>query len=177
MLKLFLTFFKISALTIGGGYAMVPVIQKNLEKKGWMSNEDFYTLLTIAQALPGPIAFNISWLTGKKLNGFKGALFASLGVMIPPFFAIVLASSIIMKYQDNIYLQRFLRGAYGALLGMISGLVYKLYKNQSWNLYKIMLIIFSLIIVYMKSDLMIPIFVAIVLFAYIKENRGCDKKC
>ncbi len=174
LLKVFLTFFKISALTLGGGYAMVPVIQKNLENKGWMTTEDFYNLLTLAQALPGPIAFNTSWMVGKRIAGMPGAVLAPVAVLLPPFFAIVAASSIIMSFGDNAYVQGFLKGAYGALIGMIAGLVFKLYKNQTWNIYRIVLICASIAVVIFKGDLIIPLFVFIIICDYVREIRRGD---
>jgi len=174
MIKLFLTFFRISALTIGGGYAMIPVIEKNLEKMNWMQPEDFYTLLTIAQSLPGPVAFNISWLVGKKLKGMPGAIIAAFAVMIPPFFTILIASSLIMKYRDNTYVQGFLKGAYGALIGMVGGIMYKLIRNQKWDIYKVILISASIVIFFLKSDIMIPIFLFLVISGYIAELKRSD---
>ena len=88
LFSIFYIFFKISGFTIGGGYAMVPAIERNLINKKFISEKEFLKLLSIAQSMPGPIAFNLSVLLGSKLRGFWGALFASIGVLIPPFFGI-----------------------------------------------------------------------------------------
>ncbi|HOO76212.1 MAG TPA: chromate transporter, partial [Tepiditoga sp.] len=133
MLSLFLTFFRISALTLGGGYAMVPVMQRILEQKKWMDEKEFLEILSIAQAYPGPIAFNLSRMLGKRLKGFPGAVVSSLAVIIPPFFAIIIASAILTSLKDNIYVHKFLNGVYASLLGIIFNLVYKMIKSLDFS--------------------------------------------
>ena len=78
--KLFTTFFKIGAFTLGGGYAMIPIIEAEVvEKNGWIKKEEFLDLLAIAQSCPGVFAANIATFIGYKIKGEKGALYTTLG--------------------------------------------------------------------------------------------------
>ena len=89
-LKLFISFFKIGAFTFGGGWAMIPLIEREVvDKQNWIRREDFVDALAIAQSLPGVLAVNISILIGNKLRGLKGCLMATLGTILPSFLIIL----------------------------------------------------------------------------------------
>ena len=93
LLDLFLTFAKIGLFTFGGGYAMIPLIQRETaEKHGWSTDEDILEVLAIAESTPGPIAINCATFTGYKKAGFLGALIATVGMVVPSF-AIIFAIS------------------------------------------------------------------------------------
>ena len=84
---LFLSFLKIGAFTFGGGYAMIPLIQKEaVEEKKWITDEDILEIIAIAESTPGPIAINAATFVGWRVCGFWGALSATLGVILPSFF-------------------------------------------------------------------------------------------
>ena len=85
---LFATFFKIGAFTFGGGYAMLPLIQAEVLNNNWMSNTELINFVAISESTPGPFAINISTFVGSKLYGVLGALFATLGVVLPSFIII-----------------------------------------------------------------------------------------
>lgn len=86
ILNMFLTFFKIGAFTFGGGYVMISIIMEEVvEKKNWLSNEEFMDALAIAQASPGSMAANISIFVGYKLKGARGAIACLLGAVLPAF--------------------------------------------------------------------------------------------
>ena len=174
MLKLFFIFFRISALTLGGGYAMVPVMMKNLSASNLLTKEQFEKILVLAQSLPGPIAFNLAWLSGKQINGIKGAIISSLAVLTPPFFSIVLISSILKQYSENPYVAGFIKGAYASLIGMIAGLLIQIIKGIKFKIYNIIVIIFAIITITLFSDFTIIIFFLSVLFFYL-TNKGFDK--
>lgn len=100
-LSLFLTFFKIGAFTFGGGYAMIPLIQKEVvDKKQWLSDGDIADIVAIAETTPGPIAINAATFVGSKVKGVKGAVYATLGVVLPSFFIILLISFALRKYMS-----------------------------------------------------------------------------
>ncbi|HPX16360.1 MAG TPA: chromate transporter [Petrotogaceae bacterium] len=169
--NLFWMFLKVSALTLGGGYAMVPVMDKQLQSRGIMIEKDFYEILTIAQSLPGPIAFNVALLCGKKVAGIKGAFASTLGVLIPPFFAIVLAASIIKKYSDNVYVKGFLKGSYGAVIGMVGGVLYKMASKQEWNLFKVIMCIAGVLILLANKDIVVMVFLLVIILNYVYESK------
>lgn len=97
ILILFLTFLKVGAFTFGGGYAMIPIIQKEVvEKRKWATNSDVLDILAISESTPGPISVNAATYIGFKVAGFWGSFFATLGLVIPSF-AIILAISYFYK--------------------------------------------------------------------------------
>ena len=92
-LKLFLTFFKIGLFTFGGGYAMISLIENEcVEKKKWITNEEFLNCVALAESTPGPIAINSATFIGYKVAGVLGSAFATLGVVVPSFVIIFLIS-------------------------------------------------------------------------------------
>ena len=101
-LEIFTCFAKIGAFTIGGGYAMVPVIQKEVvDKKRWVDEQEFLDILAISQSAPGLLAVNISIFLGYKLKGVKGSIVATLGSITPPFLIILAIAMFFAGYQDN----------------------------------------------------------------------------
>ena len=100
-LKSFAIFLKIGLFTIGGGYAMVPLIQDEIvEKRKWIDKEDFIDLLALTQSVPGIFAVNIAIFIGYKLRKFKGALAMALGTILPSFF-IILAIALFFQQFKN----------------------------------------------------------------------------
>ena len=109
MLDLFLSFLKIGTFTIGGGYVMIPLIKESfVEKKAWLEESEFLDILAIAESSPGPIAINMSTYIGYKKYGLKGALIATIGVVIPSFVCIY----IISLFFENILSYPIVRNAF-----------------------------------------------------------------
>ena len=168
---IFLTFFRISLLTIGGGYAMVPVMAKEMEKKKWMSKNDFYTLLAQSQSIPGSVAFNLSILVGKKISGLKGSFAGATGVILPPFFTIILIGALLSKFSNSPIVIGFLKGAYGAVIGLIAGILYKMIALRKWNFLEVLVGIIGTFFLILKSDYVLVIFILIVLTVWIGDKR------
>ena len=82
---LFLTFLKIGAVSFGGGYGMIPLIQEEVIANGWMTTNEFLNFIAVAESTPGPIAVNMATFIGAGQFGFAGALVATLGVILPAF--------------------------------------------------------------------------------------------
>ncbi len=174
LLSIFYIFLKISGLTIGGGYAMIPAIERNLINKKLITEKEFFNLLSIAQSMPGPIAFNLSILLGMKLRGLWGAIFASFGVIIPPFFGILIVASLIQANSDSIYVNKFLDGCYIATVGLTLYVLYKILINLKFNKINILLFFFGIASLIMNRSLTFFVFVSIVLINYFHEKRGID---
>jgi chromate transporter len=130
---LFWLFAKINSVTLGGGYVIVPVMATSLEKKGWMSERDFYDLFARAQAFPGPLALSSALLAGIRLCGFRGAVAAFFGVVLPPFFALILVSGFITSYGSLPALKRFLEGAGAVVPGLVAAMIWKTASKRAWN--------------------------------------------
>jgi chromate transporter len=100
-LDLFLTFMKIGAFTFGGGYAMIPLIQKEVcENKKWLNEKDVTDIVAISESTPGPVAINAATFVGYKTSGFTGACMATFGVVLPSFLMISLISLILTQFKS-----------------------------------------------------------------------------
>ena len=123
LLELFLTFLKIGAFTFGGGYAMLPLIQEEVIKKGWLTKELLIDFVAISESTPGPFAVNISTFIGTELSGFLGAVCATLGVVLPSFIIILLVAKFFMKFKDNKIIKGLMKGLKPAAVGLIASAV------------------------------------------------------
>lgn len=128
--QIFLTFFKIGAFTFGGGYAMIPLIQREAaEKHGWVTEEDILEIVAIAESTPGPIAINAATFVGYRARGIIGAVFATLGVVMPSFIIILAISGILRQFQENLYVQYAFRGIRCGVLALILKAMWGMYKK------------------------------------------------
>jgi len=123
----FKTFFKIGLFTLGGGYAMIPVIESEVvDKKKWVSREDFLDIIAMAQSCPGVLAINVSVFIGYKLNKIKGALCTSLGTALPSFLIILAIAMFFHQFEDNKVVAAIFRGIRPAVVALIAVPVFKL---------------------------------------------------
>lgn len=119
-LELFLTFFKIGAFTFGGGYAMLPLIQQEVLSHQWMSLEQLVNFVAVSESTPGPLAVNLSTYVGAETAGFLGALFATVGVVLPSFLIIVLVAKFYSAFQHNTLVKGCMNGLRPTVVGMIA---------------------------------------------------------
>ena len=111
LLELFITFFKIGLFTFGGGYAMIPVIENDcVEKKQWINHEEMMNMTVIAESTPGPIAINCATFVGYKKAGFLGAIFATVGVILPSFTIIYLISMFLDNFLEITFIANAFKG-------------------------------------------------------------------
>ena len=106
-----MTFAKIGMFTIGGGYAMIPLIEREIVKKRWMSKEDFMEMFALTQSLPGVFAVNISIFVGYKLHKVKGSLVCALATILPSFVIMMLIAMFFAHFQDNQVMIRIFNGS------------------------------------------------------------------
>jgi chromate transporter len=119
--SLFSIFFKIGAFTLGGGYAMLPLIQREVvEKNAWVDEEEFLELLAMAQSAPGPIAVNVAVFVGYKVAGLTGCLLCTLGTVLPSFFIILLIAMYFFNFRSNLYVEGFFKGLKPAVVALIA---------------------------------------------------------
>ncbi|MGL5787621.1 MAG: chromate transporter [Bacteroidales bacterium] len=117
---IFLTFVKVGAFTIGGGWAMVPIIEREMvDVKGWIKKEDFIDLLAVAQTAPGLIAANISIVIGFRLRGFKGSVASVLGTILPSFLMILFIVMFLSGFRGNEYVDKALKAIRPAVVALI----------------------------------------------------------
>jgi len=101
LIKLVLTFAKIGLFSFGGGYAMIPIIQQEIESNNWLTSAEFVDIIAIAEMTPGPIAVNSATFVGYKISGVWGGILATFGVALPSFILAVLISSYYLKFKRN----------------------------------------------------------------------------
>ena len=118
-LELFLTFFKIGLFTIGGGYAMLPLIQADVQAKGWMTAEELVNFIAVSESTPGPFAVNVSTYVGAELAGLPGAFCATLGVVLPSFLIILLVARFYAAFRSSAIISGAMSGLRPAVIGMI----------------------------------------------------------
>lgn len=134
-LKLFISFFKIGAFTFGGGWAMIPLIEREVvDKQNWIKREDFVDALAIAQSLPGVLAVNISILIGNKLRGLKGCLMATLDTILPSFLIILAIAIWFVQTYDNPVVERIFKGIRPAVVALIVSPVFSTAKTARINI-------------------------------------------
>lgn len=134
-LKLFISFFKIGAFTFGGGWAMIPLIEREVvDKQNWIKREDFVDALAIAQSLPGVLAVNISILIGNKLRGLRGCLMAALGTILPSFLIILAIAIWFVQSYDNPVVERIFKGIRPAVVALIVSPVFTTAKTARINI-------------------------------------------
>ncbi|MDD3599860.1 MAG: chromate transporter [Firmicutes bacterium] len=126
---MFWTFFRIGAFTIGGGYVMVPLIQKDVvDRKGWVAKDDFVDVLGVAQTAPGPIAVNTSVYIGYMLRGFAGAAVSVAGCIIPSIVIIMAIASVFDRISSLRVVQAAFAGIRPAVAVLIASAAVKLGK-------------------------------------------------
>ena len=129
-LKLFITFFKIGAFTFGGGYAMIPLIQREVaENKKWITDEDILEIIAISESTPGPIAINSATFVGYRICGFWGSFFATLGVVLPSFLIILFISRILTEFQNITTVKYAFGGIRAAVLALLIKALVNMYKK------------------------------------------------
>ncbi|MEL7647974.1 MAG: chromate transporter [Sedimentibacter sp.] len=128
---IFIAFFTIGLFTFGGGYAMIPLIEREIvEKKKWIERKEITDIFAVSQSIPGAIAINSATFIGFKIYGRKGALAATLGVILPSFFIISVIASYFNKFGNNLIIKSIFSGIRPAVVSLIFFAVYKVGKTS-----------------------------------------------
>ncbi|MFN2340587.1 MAG: chromate transporter [Halanaerobium sp.] len=175
LLKIFLIFFKIGSFTFGGGYAMLPIIKRELvDNLGWIKEKDIYDYYAIGQSTPGIIAVNTATMTGYSLRGVKGALAATSGFVMPSLIIITLIASFFKRFQQIILFQHAFAAIQIAVVALIIDIVIKMWQKSDKT--KISLLIFLLAFLLLVVFDLSPVFVILgsaitgILIQYFRGN-------
>lgn len=122
-LVLFLTFFKIGAFTFGGGYAMLPLIQEEVIRHDWMTQQEIINFVAVSESTPGPFAVNIATFIGTQMGGVLGSVCATLGVVMPSFIIILIVAKWFEKFKTNTIVKGCMSGLKPATIGLIGAAV------------------------------------------------------
>ena len=128
--QMFITFVRIGAFTIGGGYAMIPLIQREVvQVRKWMSPKEFIDMLALAQSAPGVIAINTAIFIGYKIKGVRGSIVTAFGCALPSFVIILLIAMLFTGFKDNPVVERIFKGIRPAVVALIAAPLYNMAKS------------------------------------------------
>lgn len=146
--QLVITFFKIGLLTIGGGYAMLPMMQKELiDRKGWVSEKELLDYYAIGQSTPGIIAINTATFVGYKQKGVWGGLLATLGMVLPSWISIVGILMLLSNFSENIYVQKAFHGIRVVVVVLIIDAVIEMSKKVVKKRIDVILLLIAFVLV------------------------------
>lgn len=149
LLQLFWTFFKIGAFTFGSGYAMIPMIEKEVvDRRKWFEREEFYDQFALASSAPGPFALNTAVFVGYKLNGWWGSFAAVLGAIIPSFVIILLIAVCLTGFRGNAYVEAAFKGIRPAVIALIAVPFLNMLRKLPWY-FMLLAVAVALVICYL----------------------------
>lgn len=175
--NLFTCFFELGLFTIGGGMAMVPLMQEKVcEERHWMTDEEVLDCIAVCQSLPGVVAINMATYIGYYKKGLKGALISTFGVLLPSFVIIILVVSILKSVEQNPYVQGALEGIKAAATGLIAFAAYKMSKQTLTGVFQWVMAVFALLLVaFLKVSAVYVIIAGILageIYCTIKSAKG-----
>ncbi len=159
--NLFSTFFKIGAVTFGGGYAMLPLLQREIvEKHQWCTDSDLLDYYAVGQCTPGIIAVNTSTFIGYNTRGVLGGIIATLGFVMPSFFIIAILVPILEAFQSNTYVAMALAGIRVAVCALITKAVLSLSKKSIVDIFTFIMMVatFVLMLIFSLSPVIFVLF-------------------
>ena len=146
----FKTFFKIGIFTLGGGYAMIPLIEEEVvNRKHWVSRDEMLDLIAIAQSCPGVFAINIATCIGYKLNKTRGAIATTIGTALPSFLIILLIAIFFSQFKDNPYVVAIFRGIRPAVVALIAAPTFNLAKRAQLNKWTVWIPVVSALLIWL----------------------------
>ena len=174
--SLFCTFLKIGGFTFGGGYAMIPLIQKEaVENKKWVTDDDILEIIAIAESTPGPIAINSATFVGYRTCGVLGAACATLGVVLPSFVIILAISFVLEQFQELKAVKYAFNGIRAGVLALLFKALWGMYKKspKGWAAYVVMAAAFVLTAFLKINVLIVIVFCAVfgLVTAMLAERR------
>ena len=174
--RIFAVFAKVGAFTIGGGYAMIPVIQDEMSRRGWISEEELPDIVALSQSAPGVMAVNISIFAGYRLRGIRGSIAATLGSITPSFLIILAIAMAFTAFRDNPWVERAFMGIRPAVIALIAVPMVRMAKKscKAWWAWLVAIAALVLVAFLNFSPIYILLVVMIIGFSltYYKEKRA-----
>ena len=174
--RIFAVFAKVGAFTIGGGYAMIPVIQDEMSRRGWISEEELPDIVALSQSAPGVMAVNISIFAGYRLRGIRGSIAATLGSITPSFLIILAIAMAFTAFRDNPWVERAFMGIRPAVIALIAVPMIRMAKKscKAWWAWLVAIAALVLVAFLNFSPIYILLVVMVISFSltYYKEKRA-----
>ena len=156
--ELFFTFMKIGAFTFGGGYAMIPLIQRETsEKRGWIEKDEILDMVAVSESTPGPIAVNMATFVGYRLRGTAGAFFATLGEVLPSFLIIAALSAVLRKFEHIKAVEYAFTGVRAGVLALIVKALVSMYRAcpKNTSAYIVMAAVFAAVVLFRLNAILV----------------------
>ena len=173
--QIFAVFAKIGAFTIGGGYAMIPIIQAEMARRGWISEEELPDIVALSQSAPGVMAVNISIFAGYRMRGVKGSVAATLGSITPSFLFILAIAMLFTTFKDNPWVEKAFKGIRPVVISLIAVPMVKMAKKccKTWWAWLLAVAALVLVAFLNVSPIYILLCVIVVSFSltYYKEKK------
>lgn len=177
LVDLFWTFCKIGALTFGGGYAMLPLIQREIvENKKWSTEKEILDYYAVGQCTPGVIAVNTATFIGYKLKGIIGSIIATLGVIFPSIVIILIIASFLQNFSNLSIVQSAFAGIRVAVVALIITTVIKLIKSSIKDYLGIIIAIITFVVSAFMGLSPVYVVIAAALTGFISKNLRGEKK-
>ena len=172
----FTTFFKIGIFTLGGGYAMIPLIEEEVvNRKQWVSKDEMIDLIAIAQSCPGVFAINIATFIGYKLNKTRGAIATTIGTALPSFLIILAIAMFFSQFKDNPYVAAMFKGIRPAVVALIAVPTFNLGKRAQLNMWTIWIPVVSSLLIWLLGISPIWIIIAAGIGGYVYGKMRNEK--
>ena len=177
LFDLFWTFCKIGALTFGGGYAMLPLIQREIvENKKWSTEKEILDYYAVGQCTPGVIAVNTATFIGYKLRGIIGGIVATLGVIFPSIVIILIIAAFLQNFADLSIVQSAFAGIRVAVVALIITTVVKLIKSSIKDYLGVIIAIIAFVVSAFIGLSPVYVVIAAALTGFISKGLRGDKK-
>ncbi len=174
--QIFAVFAKIGAFTIGGGYAMIPIIQDEMSRRKWIPEEDLPDIVALSQSAPGVMAVNISIFAGYRMRGIKGSIAATLGSILPSFLIILLIAMVFSSFKDNPIVIRIFKGIRPVVISLIAVPMINMARksNKTWWAWVLSAVSLALVAFLNVSPIYIILVTMVLAFAwtYYKEHKS-----
>lgn len=165
---IFLSFFRVGAFTIGGGYAMIPLMQRELvERHHWLTDEEFLDHVALSQAMPGVFAVNMATVVGQRLRGFRGALTAIVGNIVMPIVFILLLAVFFRAFRENVIVSRIFLGLRPAVVALIAAPVFTLARSAKVTWSTVWIPILSALLIWLLGVNPVLVVLAAALLGYL----------
>ena len=165
---IFWSFIKVGAFTIGGGYAMIPLMQRELvTRHGWLSDEDFMDEVALSQAMPGVFAVNMASMTGYRLRGVRGAVVATVGNVLMPIVFILALAVFFRTFRDNPVVERIFMGLRPAVVALVAAPVFTMARSAKVTWSNVWIPVASVLLIWLFGVSPIVVVLAAALLGYL----------
>ena len=175
LFSFFVTCNKIGAFTLGGGYAMIPIMEREfVDRHKWMDKQEFMDIMVVAQATPGIFAIDMASHIGYKLRGIWGGIVGAIGIALPSIIAIIIIAMFFRQFKDNYWVEKFFAGIRPAVVALIAAPCFKMAKTAKLNRHNAWIPVASCALIYLLgvSPIYIIIAAGVLGWLYGKMRKG-----